>query len=630
MAIHPAKYYKEVGPSGMNAKPVGTGPYKVLEYIPGKSITLEKNTNYFKDSPKVQPTIGKVQIRFIPDRQTQVAEIISGGADFIMHVPQDQANQLKTMPNVQVVSGNTMRIVFMQMNIMDGTPSPELKDVRVRKAIAHAIDRKAIVKNIVGQGSEILNTICTPSQAGCTDDGATVYNYDPALSKKLLAEAGYPNGFSIDIVAYRERQQTEAIINYLQAVGIKPKLSYLQYAAMRDMVRANKAGLTHQTWASNLVNDVSASTPVYFGFGNDDITRDPEVRDLLDKGDHTIAPAPRKEFYKKALNIIADKAYAVPLWSLPVYYVASKDVAFKPYPDELVRFWDMSWKSILAFLLLHLSGDPAIALAGEGARQADIDMIRKVYGLDRPIPVQYADWLWKLLNGNFGTSVYFKTDVGPLILDKLGTTLKLGVYALGVALSISVPLGVLAAIYKNSWIDRLALAVAVLGQALPNFFFALLLIMLFSIAWGILPVSGSDTWKHFVMPAIALGYYVAPAFMRLIRAGMIEVLSADYIRTARAKGLPARTVIFKHALRNAIVPVVALAAVQLGFLLGGSVVIETIFALNGIGYLAYQSITYKDFPVMQVIVLLLSGIYVLLTLASDIANAWLDPRIRVA
>lgn len=286
--------------------------------------------------------------------------------------------------------------------------------------------------------------------------------------------------------------------------------------------------------------------------------------------------------------------------------------------------------SIIAFLLLHLSGDPAVALAGEGARQADIDMIRKVYGLDRPIPVQYADWLWKLLHGDFGTSVYFKTDVGPLILDRLGTTLQLGVYALGVALFISVPLGVLAAIYKNSWIDRLALAVAVLGQALPNFFFALLLIMLFSISWRLLPVSGSDTWQHFVMPAIALGYYVAPAFMRLIRAGMIEVLSADYIRTARAKGLPASTVIFKHALRNAIVPVVALAAVQLGFLLGGSVVIETIFALNGIGYLAYQSITFKDFPVMQVIVLLLSGIYVLLTLASDIANAWLDPRIRVA
>ena len=286
--------------------------------------------------------------------------------------------------------------------------------------------------------------------------------------------------------------------------------------------------------------------------------------------------------------------------------------------------------SILAYLLVFLSGDPALALAGEGARQADIDMVRKTYGLDRPLVVQYASWLWKLLHGQLGMSVYFKTEVGPLVFDKLKTTLLLGVYSLVVALLISVPLGVLAAIHKNSWIDRVCLAVAVLGQALPNFFFALLLIMLFSISLHWLPVSGSDSWQHFVMPSIALGYYAAPAFMRLIRAGMIEVLEADYIRTARAKGLPPATVIFKHALRNAIVPVVALAAVQLGFLLGGSVVIETIFALDGLGYLAYQSITYKDFPVMQIIVLLLSVIYVLLTLASDIANAWLDPRIRVA
>jgi peptide/nickel transport system permease protein len=286
--------------------------------------------------------------------------------------------------------------------------------------------------------------------------------------------------------------------------------------------------------------------------------------------------------------------------------------------------------SVLAFMLLHLSGDPAIALAGEGARQADIDMIRKAYGLDRPVVVQYADWLWSILRGDFGTSVYFKTDAGPLILSKLKTTLLLGVCSLGVALLISVPFGVLAALYKHSIVDRICLAVAVLGQALPNFFFALLLIMLFSISLRVLPVSGSGTWKHLVMPSIALGYYVAPAFMRLIRAGMIEVLEADYIRTARAKGLPAGKVVFKHALRNAIVPVVALAAVQLGFLLGGSVVIETIFALDGLGYLAYQSITFKDYPVMQLIVLLLSVIYVLLTLAADVANAWLDPRIRVS
>ena len=285
--------------------------------------------------------------------------------------------------------------------------------------------------------------------------------------------------------------------------------------------------------------------------------------------------------------------------------------------------------SVIAFLLLRLSGDPAIAIAGEGARQADIELIRQTYGFDRPLPVQYMAWLGKALQGDFGDSIYFKTPAGPLIFAKLQTTLMLGLASLVFALLVSVPLGVLAAIYKNTWIDRLCLVTAVVGQALPNFFFALLLIMFFSISLQLLPVSGSDTWLHFVMPTIALGYYVAPAFMRLIRAGMIEVLEADYIRTARAKGLPTSAVIFKHALRNAIIPVVALTAVQLGFLLGGSVVIETIFALDGLGYLAYQSIAFKDYPVMQIIVLLLSVIYVVLTLASDIANAWLDPRIRI-
>jgi ABC-type dipeptide/oligopeptide/nickel transport system permease component len=286
--------------------------------------------------------------------------------------------------------------------------------------------------------------------------------------------------------------------------------------------------------------------------------------------------------------------------------------------------------SAIAFFLLRLSGDVALAIAGEGAQQADLEVIRKTYGLDRPLVVQYAEWLWQTLRGDFGTSLYFKTEVSRLVFDKLPTTVILGLASLGFALLISIPLGVLAAVYSNTWIDRLALAIAVVGQALPNFFFALILVMVFSITLRWLPVSGSGTWLHFVMPTVALGYYVAPPFMRLIRAGMIEVLAADYIRTARAKGLPARKVIFKHALRNAVVPVVALTAVQLGFLLGGSVVIETIFALDGLGYLAYQSITYKDFPVMQVVVLLLSVLYVLLTLAADIANAWLDPRIRVA
>ena len=286
--------------------------------------------------------------------------------------------------------------------------------------------------------------------------------------------------------------------------------------------------------------------------------------------------------------------------------------------------------SAVAFTALRMSGDPAIAIAGEGAKVADIELVRKTYGLDRPLAVQYFEWLKTVAQGDFGESLYFKTRVTSLIADKLPVTFIVGALSILFALAVSVPLGVLAAVYQGSNIDRLALGVAVAGQALPNFFFALVLMMIFSIQLRWLPVSGSDTWAHYVMPVIALGYYVTPPLMRLVRAGMIEVLGADYIRTARAKGLSSMSVIFKHGLRNALVPVVALAAVQLGLLLGGSIVIETIFALDGLGYLAYQSITHKDYPVTQAVLLLLSLIYVLLTLAADLLNAFLDPRMRVA
>jgi peptide/nickel transport system permease protein len=285
--------------------------------------------------------------------------------------------------------------------------------------------------------------------------------------------------------------------------------------------------------------------------------------------------------------------------------------------------------SALAFVLLRTSGDIAVALAGEGARVEDIENIRRVYGLDRPLLVQYLDWLAHLARGDFGESLYFKTEVLKLVGAKLPTTAWLAIFSLVFALGLSIPLGVVAAVYPNSLVDRCCLALAVIGQALPTFFFALILILVFAVTLHWLPVSGSESWPHFVLPSVALGYYVAPAFMRLVRASMIEVLASDYIRTARAKGLSTASIVLKHALRNALVPVVALAAVQLGFLLGGSVVIETVFALDGLGYLAYQSITHMDLPVTQAIVSLLAFIYVGLTLAADLVNAWLDPRIRV-
>jgi peptide/nickel transport system permease protein len=286
--------------------------------------------------------------------------------------------------------------------------------------------------------------------------------------------------------------------------------------------------------------------------------------------------------------------------------------------------------SAASFLLLRLTGDVALAIAGEGARAEDIELVRRNYGLDRPLIVQYGEWLGRTLTGDFGQSLYFKTSVAGLIGDKMGATVILALASLALALAVALPLGVLSALFPNTWIDRLSLTVAVVGQALPNFFFALALVMIFSVKLRWLPVSGSDTWAHFVLPAVSLGLYITPPFMRLIRAGMIEALASDYVRTARAKGLSALSVVGKHAMRNALAPVVALAGVQFGFLLGGSIVIETIFALDGLGYLAYESITHKDFPVTQAVLMILSVVYVLLTLATDLVNAWLDPRLRTA
>jgi peptide/nickel transport system permease protein len=285
--------------------------------------------------------------------------------------------------------------------------------------------------------------------------------------------------------------------------------------------------------------------------------------------------------------------------------------------------------SVAAFSLVHIGGNVATSMAGEGARAADIEFVRKQYGLDRPLPVQYGSWLARTVKGDFGESLFFRKPVFDLVKERLPVTMILGGLSMAFALSLSVPLGILAALRPNSWIDRMALFVAVVGQAMPSFWFALLLILWLGVGLRWLPISGSDTWLHFVMPTIALGYYATPAIMRLVRAGMIEVLESDYIRTARAKGLGGPTIVFKHALRNAVIPVVALAAVQLGVVLGGSVVIETVFALHGLGFLAWESINQNDLPVVQAVILLLSVIYIVLTFLADIANAWLDPRLRV-
>lgn len=282
----------------------------------------------------------------------------------------------------------------------------------------------------------------------------------------------------------------------------------------------------------------------------------------------------------------------------------------------------------LAFALTRLSGDLAISIAGPNATQADVEAVRVAYGLDRPLTTQFFDWVGRAVTGDLGQSFFFKMSVAALIAERMPVTLTLGLTGLVIALVVSLPLGILAAVRENTGFDRAVQLVALLGQAMPSFWLGLLLMITLGLQLGWLPISGTGSWENYVMPGIVLAFSAIPALTRLTRAGMIQAMGSDYIRTARAKGLSRASILLKHALRNAAIPVVAIAAVQLGFMLGGSIVIEQVFALHGVGFLAWESIGKNDFPVVQAVVLVLAVIYVALTMVADLMNAVLDPRLR--
>jgi peptide/nickel transport system permease protein len=284
----------------------------------------------------------------------------------------------------------------------------------------------------------------------------------------------------------------------------------------------------------------------------------------------------------------------------------------------------------ISFSLTRLSGDLAISIAGPQATPEDVAIIRKAYGLDRPVVVQFFDWVGSAASGDLGRSYLYHEKVSTLIRDRLPVTLTLGITGLCIALCTAIPLGIFAAMREGSALDRGIMLIAVIGQAMPSFWLGLLLIITMGLKLQWLPISGVDTWDGYVLPGVVLAFSAIPALMRLTRSGMVDALASDYIRTARAKGLSRAAIVLKHALRNAAMPVVAIAAVQLGFMLSGSIVIESVFALHGVGYLAWESISKNDFPVVQAVVLFLAMIYITLTLLADLLNAALDPRLRAA
>lgn len=284
--------------------------------------------------------------------------------------------------------------------------------------------------------------------------------------------------------------------------------------------------------------------------------------------------------------------------------------------------------SITIFGMVRLTGDPALLLADPEARAEDLAQIRKQYGLDRPWHVQYLDFMGKALRGDFGLSLYYRVPTGELYWQRLPASLQLAAVSMGLSLVIGLPIGILSAMKVGRFWDRIGKIIALAGMSFPSFWLGLLLILLFSVTLRWLPTSGTGSWQHLIMPAIALSGYFTAAHMRLTRSSMLEVIGSEYVKLARIKGLPEFKVIAKHALRNAVIPVLTLAGINLVLMINVAVVVESIFAWPGVGSLLYEGISFRDFPVVQTVVLLGGVMIIIVNLAVDILYAYIDPRIR--
>jgi len=300
-------------------------------------------------------------------------------------------------------------------------------------------------------------------------------------------------------------------------------------------------------------------------------------------------------------------------------------------PYLLKRLWHTVFViigiSLISFFFIHLSGDPVMLMLPADASHQEIESLREQLGFNDPLYEQYIRFVAKAVRGDFGKSLYYKIPAMQLIVERLPASLELAMAAMLIALVVAVPIGIVSAVRRGSLIDMGSMLGALFGLSMPHFWLGIMLILLFSVELGWLPTSGRGTLAHLVMPSVALGLSLMAMFARLTRSVMLEVLSLDYIRTARSKGLKERLVIGKHALKNALIPIVTVAGMQFGFLLGGTVIIETVFAWPGVGRLVVQAIFNRDYPLVQSIVLVLAVIFVAVNFLVDMLYMYLDPQI---
>jgi peptide/nickel transport system substrate-binding protein len=345
LPIWPKAYRERVGAAQYAHAPIGTGPYRLAEIDDMHGIRLERYEAYYEGSPKGRPAIGRIAITQVADAAAELDALLGGRADWIWDFTPEKFEAVANTPGLQAVVAETMRVAYIDMDSAGRTgPGNPLTQPKVRQAIALAIDRTAMVRQFMLGASRVLDAPCYPTQFGCDEGSAVQYRYNPAKARQLLAEAGYPSGFTTDLVSYLLPQWTEAVQTYLHAVGIEARVSQLTVA---DAIKRNEAGQTPLgmgSWGSYSINDVSAFLPYFFTGGPNDYTRDPAIEALVREGGSVTDLDQRRKAYSEAIKLITAPAHLLPLFTYAKTYGFSRDLAFKPSPDELPRFYLSAWK----------------------------------------------------------------------------------------------------------------------------------------------------------------------------------------------------------------------------------------------------------------------------------------------
>ncbi len=666
--------------------PIGTGPFRFVAWRKGDAIVLARNSAYWGTPAR----LGRVTFRIVADASSALAALLAGDVDGYSNFPAPESvAALSRDPRFTVAVGSTEGETLLAIN----NARAPFNDVRVRRALAHAIDRRAIITGAMYGHGQPIGSHFPPHDPAYVDLTGR-YPFDPAAARALLREAGYPKGFAVTLrlpPPYYARRSGEIIASELGAIGIRVRIENVEWAQWLEQVFKNRDfDLTVVSHTEPMDYDIYARPGYYFGYHS--ATYDARLAELSRTRDE----AARMRLLGDLQRQLADDCVNVFLFELPKLGVWRRDLhgLWRESPVQGINVsaaWldaptasgpgtpagrtgalvlagtgivmlglagfalrrhvgarylagrgvslllTMLAASIVIFVLVSvLPGDPAAYMMGLSARPDAIARLRAEYGLDVPAWRQYVDWIGGLVHGNLGTSYTYRVPVAELVGDRLAVSLPLALVSLALSIVLALPIALAAAARPGGLRDRVLMGIAQVGLALPNFWLGLLLILVFAVQLHVLPAGGFPGWDAgtgpalaaLLLPAISLALPQACILARVLRAELGGALAEDYARTARAKGLSTWRTLWRHALPNAAIPALTVLGLQFSFLLAGSIIVETVYGLPGLGRLLFQATTQRDLIVVRSVVLLLVATVVIVNVAVELLYAIVDPRLR--